>query len=81
MRKNKDLNYWIHFSYPIENGEIIRGSVVCDKYTDLLGKVVTESHDYFNDDIVRSTIIPTKCIDKIILYNKQGNVIDEVKLK
>ena len=78
MRKNKNLNYWIHFSYPLENGDIIKQSVVCDKYNEVLGKVVTESHDYFNNDIVRSTIIPTKLIDKIILYDVEGKIIEEV---
>lgn len=81
MRKSKDINYWIHFSYKTTDGLEIRSSVVCDCYNEVFGKVVTESHDSFNDEIVRSVIIPNKLIDKIILYDKKGKEVDTIVFK
>ena len=78
MRKTKDLNYWIHYSFETEKGLLIRKSVVCDKYTEVMGKIVTESHDFFNNDLVTSHIIPSKLIDRIILYDKNGKEVESI---
>lgn len=81
MRKTKVINYWIHYSYALENGDEIKSSVICDKYTEVLGKIVTESREYFNSDIVRSCIIPSNLVDSIILYDKNGKEVDRIAFR
>lgn len=81
MRKSKDVNFWIQYSFAIENGDVIKRSVICDSYNEVLGNVVTETYDYFHSGVISSHIIPSKLIDKIILYDKDGKTVDFIEFR